>query len=87
MPDIKDLVTNLGQQDHPGTPTITPATQFPPYRDDRFRERCQRHRRRYRLPAQSVSFASVTTNPPKRWSAYAMAMNLGAAQSGKNVLP
>ncbi len=36
--------------------------------------------------ALSVTFSSLTTNPAKRWSAYAMAMTLGTAQSGKNVL-
>lgn len=35
---------------------------------------------------QGVNLASITTSPAKRWSAYAMLLQLGTGQTGKNVL-
>ena len=35
---------------------------------------------------EGVTFASLTTSPAKRWSAYAMLLQMGTAQTGKNVL-
>ena len=86
MPDIKDLVTNLGSTIILERPPLRPPPNFRRTVMIDFENVASGTAVDTVYSAQSVSFASVTTNPPKRWSAYAMAMNLGAAQSGKNVL-
>lgn len=86
MPDIKDLVTNLGSKIILERPPLRPPPNFRRTVMIDFENVASGTAVDTLYSAQSVSFASVTTNPPKRWSAYAMAMNLGAAQSGKNVL-
>ena len=86
MPDIKDLVTNLGSKIILERPPLRPPPNFRRTVMIDFENVASGTAVDTVYSAQSVSFASVTTNPPKRWSAYAMAMNLGSAQSGKNVL-
>ena len=86
MPAIHDLATTLGSKIDLGRPPLRPPPNLRRTVMLDFENVVSGTVVDNAYTALSVSFASVTTNPPKRWSAYAMAMNIGSAQSGKNVL-
>lgn len=86
MPDFKDLATSLGSKLNLDRPPLRPPPNLRRTVMIDFESVPSGTAVDNAYATSNVTFASVTTNPAKRWSAYAMAMTLGSAQSGKNVL-
>lgn len=86
MPDLKDLSTGLGGIIITTKPPLRPPPKMWRTVVIDFENVASGTAVDTSYANQGVTFASLTTNPAKRWSAYAMSMPIGSAQSGKNVL-